>query len=146
MFGRLINQSYWPVLLQTDTVAGNKVDKRVRGIAISSSLTTLLLAVAAIVTPLGLHSTLRNTELDDVRFEYSRDASAMGLATQSRAGYNASRTCQYTFFNAPCPGNDDGVQVYSNETGAGISTLPGRDDAFITSESTKAYQEDYLLH
>ncbi|KAI5363196.1 hypothetical protein Slin14017_G068770 [Septoria linicola] len=101
----------------TDTVAGNKVDERVRGIAISSSLTTLLLAIAAIVTPLGLHSTLRNTELDDVRFEYSRDTSAMGLATQSRAGYN----------------NDDGVEVYNNDTGTGMRTVPDRDDAFITT-------------
>ncbi|USW57257.1 hypothetical protein Slin15195_G105760 [Septoria linicola] len=117
VFGRLINQSYWPILLQTDTVAGNKVDERVRGIAISSSLTTLLLAIAAVVTPLGLHSTLRNTELDDVRFEYSRDTSAMGLATQSRAGYN----------------NDDGVEVYNNDTGTGMRTVPDRDDAFITT-------------
>lgn len=82
VFGRLINYSHWPVLLQTDPLAGTKVDKRIRGIAISPALTTLLLAVAAIIILLELHDTLRTTYLDQVKFQYEKDNSAMGQATQ----------------------------------------------------------------
>ncbi|KAF2217266.1 hypothetical protein CERZMDRAFT_81197 [Cercospora zeae-maydis SCOH1-5] len=133
VFGRLINHSQWPFLLQTDAANGKKVDKRIRGIAITSTLTTLLLAVAAVVTPLGLHSKLRASEIQDIRFEYVRDTSALGMAAQSRVGYKPDRLCSDAITYEPCPGNDDGVQMIRNSSGRGLVTLPGRDDATLTT-------------
>ncbi|GIZ41400.1 hypothetical protein CKM354_000470500 [Cercospora kikuchii] len=133
VFGRLINHSHWPFLLQTDSVNGKKVDKRIQGIAITSTLTTLLLAVAAVVTPLGLRSQLRAGEAQDIRFEYIRDTSALGMAAQSRVGYKPDRLCSDGLSYEPCPGNDDGVYMIRNASGRGLFTKPGRDDATLTT-------------
>lgn len=113
---------------------GKKVDKRIQGIAITSTLTTLLLAVAAVVTPLGLRSQLRAGEAQDIRFEYIRDTSALGMAAQSRVGYKPDRLCSDGLSYEPCPGNDDGVYMIRNASGRGLFTKPGRDDATLTSE------------
>ncbi|KAK4501896.1 hypothetical protein PRZ48_007705 [Zasmidium cellare] len=90
VFGQLIQRSKWPFLLQTDTASGMKVDKRIRIMTILSTFAGILLAVAAAITPLGLHSTIRSTEADDTPFSYVKDNSAVGLATQSHSDYVAN--------------------------------------------------------
>lgn len=123
VFGRLIHTSLWPFLLQTDTASGSKVEKRVRIMSVLSIFASVLLAVAAIVTPLGLYSTVIEMEITDAAFSYVRDTSPIGLATQARDTYRANRICgALSIIN--CPGNDDGHTMENDGTGGGSHFQP----------------------
>lgn len=101
---------------------------------ILSTFAGILLAVAAAITPLGLHSTVRSTEIADALFAYVKDGSAVGQATQSHNTYVANRLCGASY-DLDCPGNSDGYRPFSNSTGFGVS---GPDDAFISSQYCKS--------
>jgi hypothetical protein len=95
-----------------------------------------LIALAAVITPLGLRSELRLSDVESTPFSYVKDASPVGQATQSHAGYTASRICRRGLLQAStCPGNDDGFDFVSNSTGDYLVQQPGRDDAYLTSKS-----------
>lgn len=100
---------------------------------ILSTFAGVLLAVAAAITPLGLHSAIRSTEVADIPFAYVKDASAVGQATQSHQTYVANRLCGASYY-ADCPGNSNGYHPFSNSTGFGVS---GADDAFVSSQYCK---------
>lgn len=129
VFGQLIQRSKWPFLLQTDTASGRKVDKRIRILTVLSTFAGVLLAVAAAITPLGLHSAIRSSEEAEVPFGYVKDDSAVGQATQSHSTYVANRLCGASF-NTDCPGNSNGYHPFSNSSVSGVT---GADDAFISS-------------
>lgn len=116
VISRLLNGSWWPFLLRTDTAATSKVERRV--LIIASGLTTslILLAVAAIVTPLGLYNTLRQKSSDETPFAFVRDLSPIGSATPKRDDYNTSRLCGWLMYKA-CPGQYHGFSWWTNDTG-----------------------------
>ena len=93
VFGRLINSSHWPLLLSTDTSSDRKVFKRVQGVTWLSSVVGFLLAVAAAITPLGVHIRIRLFRQDDVPFTYVKDISSIGQAALNRSLYHTNRLC-----------------------------------------------------
>lgn len=94
-------------------------------------LAAMVLGVAAAITPLGLHSTLRQQQSDSVPFSYVKDDSPIGEATQQRGDYSLNRVCGSTLFES-CPGNDDGYDLVYNETGVYSIARPGA-NGWITS-------------
>ena len=73
---RLIHSSHWPVLLAADSAASRGVSRRVQLVAWIQPLMLGLLAVIAIVTPLGLYDQLvLSDEAVYVAFKYVPDTS-----------------------------------------------------------------------
>jgi hypothetical protein len=82
---RTIHSSPWPTLLRSDTAATIGVQKRVKLVTWLQTLMKILIAVAAIVTPLGLYDdVVRDSTTTIEAFHYVRDPSPMGI------GYAAS--------------------------------------------------------
>lgn len=92
----------------------------------------MVLGIAAAITTLGLHSTLRQQQTDGVSFSYVRDDSPVGQATQQRGDYTLNRVCGDTIIES-CPGNDDGYDVVFNETGMYSIARPGANDWITTN-------------
>jgi hypothetical protein len=76
--GRTLHSSHWPRILNTDSAASHGVKGSVRFTAISQLLFLLLVTVASVVTPLGLHEAIVPLEgLKEEVFDYARGKSAM---------------------------------------------------------------------
>ena len=119
VFGRLINASHWPLVLSTDTSSSERVLRRYRAISWLSNIATFLLALAAAVTPLGLHSQIKLVDQDETPFTYVKDTSPIGRSTIARASYHINRLCGYFVFQ-DCPGSYHGYNfsTYPNGTGS----------------------------
>ncbi|KIX02557.1 uncharacterized protein Z518_08498 [Rhinocladiella mackenziei CBS 650.93] len=128
--GRFLNGSWWPTILRTDGAAMSKVSNRVIFISTFSTLGFALLAVAAVLTPLGLHNTITATSVQASEFVYARDVSPIGQATLPRDDYNTSRTCGWLMWTS-CPGQYHGFYTTTNESGAYLNW--DSDDAYIST-------------
>jgi len=102
-----IHSSYWPFLLHANT-SSKGANARVKFISILTTITTVLLAIASIITPLGLQDgPLLRSPYRLLKALYVADSSPLGLATPSRAAYTYGRICG-ALGPLPCPGNDTG--------------------------------------
>ena len=80
--GRFINNSLWPILLNSDSNSGRGVYPTVNRLAYLRPLGMGLIAVAAVVTPLGLHeAVLPDRAMKSVPFTYLQDMSPFGYGT-----------------------------------------------------------------
>ncbi|KAG0637128.1 hypothetical protein HOY80DRAFT_890179 [Tuber brumale] len=113
--GRMLQASMWPSILSADTAATDGVRKRVIFITRLSTITVIILAIAGVVTPLGLNEEVTLSPTESVPFEYLRDTSVFGQGTQSRSGYVFSRMCGWHPID--CPGISSGYSYFTNETG-----------------------------
>ncbi|KAG0634524.1 hypothetical protein HOY80DRAFT_928632 [Tuber brumale] len=113
--GRTLQASMWPSILSTDPAASRGVRKRVIFITTLSTITVIILAIAGVVTPLGLNEEITLIPTGPVPFEHLRDTSDFGRGTQSRSGYVFSRVCGA--FTMDCPGTFGGYTIFINETG-----------------------------
>lgn len=117
--------------MQTDGAATAKVSKRVICLSTLSTVGLLLIAAAAIVTPLGLHDKITATSEQASAFVYARDTSPIGQATIPRDDYNVSRACGW-LVDIPCPGQMHGFYMTYNDSGAYLNW--DSDDAYISTE------------
>lgn len=77
----------------------------------------ILLAIAAAITPLGLHATTKLGPSQDVPFTYVRDTSPIGRATYPRDHYEFDRLCgMRTIIN--CPGDFNGLNYTFSPNGS----------------------------
>ncbi|KAJ6463359.1 hypothetical protein C8R45DRAFT_1107722 [Mycena sanguinolenta] len=92
VIGRKLHSSLWPTLLRTDQLRGSGF--RVAFFSYLSLLTTLLVAIAGIVMPLGL-STGADLHAPSTTSSASfvPDTSPIGLATSPRDNYVYGRVC-----------------------------------------------------
>ena len=115
----MINQSWWPTLLDTDAGSGRKVAKRVEWLSYLSTFAAILLGVAAALTPLGLSTTTHLGSDQEIPFTYVKDLSPIGRGTPSRGLYKANRFCGFQY-PVNCPGTFEGynftVVTYPNGT------------------------------
>ncbi|KAJ7938300.1 hypothetical protein B0H13DRAFT_2176213 [Mycena leptocephala] len=103
IIGRKLHTSLWPTLLRTDSLRGTGF--RVTFFSYLSLLTTLLVAVAGVIMPLGLSAGADlHTPLKTTPASFVEDTSPMGLATSPRSNYVYGRVCG-AFGPVPCPGN-----------------------------------------
>src|SRR5437764_13557078 len=93
MAGRALQNSYWPEVLRTDTALNHGVRTHV-GIWIKLiPLMKALIAIAGVVTPLGLYDALGPANSVAAPFSYAKDASPFGTATPLRSNLSFSRKC-----------------------------------------------------
>lgn len=91
--------------------------------------TAALIAIAGVVTPLGLYDTLEPSGSARPSFIYVNDCSSFGIATPPRSNLSFSRTCStgHDLLHAPasCPYSGNNVIVYLNGTTYGWDILGG---------------------
>lgn len=86
--------SRWPVILRSDTAAGSGVNIGVRLLGLIEMCGVVIIAIAAVVTPLGLHESIVATKSDtNVPFSDLVDTSPMGIGTPGRSALGFSRSC-----------------------------------------------------
>lgn len=119
--GASLQSSLWPYLLRSD-VAGNGSSVRllVRVAATAMPLATLLIAVAGVVTPLGLGQEIVELEPTMGTFEYIRDVGPYEYGTALRGMHNFTRMCEQgpgmSAGPAVCPWSDNIIIFTQNET------------------------------
>lgn len=121
---RFLHSSLWPVILGTDSAATLSANMSTLFMSVFRIFMLVLIAIAAIVTPLGLHEGLvSQTESQSQAFHYIEDPSTFGLGTPPRtpASGKWSRICG---FASPyvCPNSPNKVLEFENATGSYIST------------------------
>ncbi|OAP60410.1 hypothetical protein AYL99_05412 [Fonsecaea erecta] len=115
--GRFLHSSYWPNILSGDTAASTKVPGRVVIIASLKTFFTVLIGVAAIVTPLGLYQDVLSGQKETASvFHYIADTSEFGYGTPPRTYLPWSRICG-AFEPANCPNSPQTITYFSNATG-----------------------------
>ncbi|RPA88872.1 hypothetical protein L873DRAFT_1724180 [Choiromyces venosus 120613-1] len=125
--GRTLQASMWPSLLSADSASSHGVRKRVIFITTLSTIALIILAVAGVVTPLGLDEEITPSFTEPVAFKYLKDTSTFGQGTNSRDGYLFSRLCGWTLWQN-CPGTFGGYTYTANRTGM---YLDGPDGAYM---------------
>jgi hypothetical protein len=130
VIGRFLNGSFWPTILRSDAAATSKVSRRSIFISSFSTAGLIILAAAAVITPLGLYEVIAQEQIDSLPFVYAHDLSPLGGATPSRADYNVSRLCGWLVF-LNCPGQGHGFRYTHNATGVDVSW--DNDTAYISS-------------
>ncbi|PHH74884.1 hypothetical protein CDD80_2766 [Ophiocordyceps camponoti-rufipedis] len=111
----MLQQSYWPYLLYTDSSQNGNVRKSVLWLSRLLPVLGVLLSLAAIMTPLGFY---RSSEAQASRadFVYAPDSSVYGQTTMERSRYSLVRTCGSTPQGPPmaCPYEQDNHPVLSS--------------------------------
>ncbi|RPA88871.1 hypothetical protein L873DRAFT_1849572 [Choiromyces venosus 120613-1] len=125
--GRTLQASMWPSLLSADSASSHGVRKRVIFITTLSTIALIILAVAGVVTPLGLNEEITPSFAEPVAFKYLKYTSTFGQGTNSRDGYVFARLCGWTLWQN-CPGTFGGYTSGANETGR---YLDGPDGAYM---------------
>lgn len=138
--GQALQTSHWPAILNSDSsVAGRGIRKSIRITALLRPIGLLLVAIAAIVTPLGLYETIAPDKRPvNVSFQYAKDASPLGLGTPSRSSLGFGRKCGDLLPQA-CPGTSVDIIYSSNETSASAD-LPGSYNTNIPPNITAFFQ------
>ena len=138
--GRQLHSSFWPILLDSDTATSRGVRTTVTLVTWLRPLTLILLAIAAVVTPLGLSDFVGPSGQPTlVPFSYHRDGSPMTYGTAPRSGLGFTRSCG-DFLPRQCPGTT--VQINYSDNGTTFSAeLPNDDyDMRIPKNLANLYQ------
>ena len=93
--GRALQSSLWPDLLRTDAALARGVRWDVRVIVKSIQLMIIMIAVAGVITPLGLYSEAGFGRAMSPRFQHARDESSFGIATPPRSNLSFNRECNW---------------------------------------------------
>lgn len=132
-----LQSSYWPTLLQTDTSTSVNVQGSVRWISRIGAIGLLLIAVASIITPIGLYETIESSPaLQTVPFPYIADTGPFGYGTPERSTLGFNRQCGVPTLTA-CPGSDT-VEEQSSESIS--SEFPFGYDSRIPTDKIKLLQ------
>ncbi|RDW63674.1 hypothetical protein BP6252_11219 [Coleophoma cylindrospora] len=119
---RAFQQSYWPDILRSDSVLSHGVRKDVLILTKLMTIASALIAIAGVVTPLGLYETLLPSDSIQAPFKYLADTSAFGYGTPPRSVYPFNRMCgdgnPLHGFIKPCPFSDtiSTVSTFPNGT------------------------------
>lgn len=112
MAAKILQSSHWTTILRADSVRPHAVRTPVFLASLAIPLATVLIAIASVVTPIGLYDVLEISGQEVGNFSYVRDSSAYFYGTSPRRGYNFSRQCSYRLNPAPCPFTN-GTLVFS---------------------------------
>lgn len=116
--GRALHSSLWPELVRADTGSNQGVRWDIRFLNTSIRLLNVLIAIAGVVTPLGLYSVQSFGDSTIPPFEYIHDEGPFGIATPPRSNLTFGRECNYGLtakaIPIPCPYTTDVAII--NET------------------------------
>lgn len=129
---RNVLSSLWPTFLQTDSVT-SKVNTKIRLLTWARPLGLGLVALAAVVTPLGLHQeVILDHNPQSVSMRYIADTGPMGYGTPPRSNLGFSRSCG-DFAAFQCPGTTTLIKYnVINET-----------DGYTLLNGTEVVNDDY---
>lgn len=121
--GRTLHSTYWPLLLGSDTAAHKGVRRLVYFISVAIPGTLAVVAIASVVTPLGLYETFQPTSGKvPMPFHYAPDMTPMGYGTPERSALQYTRYC-YNMYPVNCPGSHNVINRSGNQT-LGTYELP----------------------
>ncbi|KAJ9602902.1 hypothetical protein H2200_012682 [Cladophialophora chaetospira] len=137
---RNLLSSMWPLFLKTDAAATHGVDRRIRLLTWLRPLALGLVAVAAIVTPLGLYDDILPSKTpQSVAFTYMQDPGPMGYGTPARSNLGFTRTCG-GFLPVQCPGTTVEITYFQNDTYAEANITNDDYDMRIPKVLAELYQ------
>ncbi|KAH7400636.1 hypothetical protein DE146DRAFT_781147 [Phaeosphaeria sp. MPI-PUGE-AT-0046c] len=102
---RALHSSWWPTILQSDSAGSQHVALCVSVATYIGVFVAALVAIAAVITPLGLYDAISAGNRDTVAFTYARDPSPLGYGTPPRSDLGFSRTCEGRSL-VLCPGTN----------------------------------------
>ncbi|OJD16538.1 hypothetical protein AJ78_03315 [Emergomyces pasteurianus Ep9510] len=133
---RSLHSTYWPTFVGADSVASGPVSRTVQLEALIRPLTLGVVAIAAIVTPLGLYDAIVPSQSTSLRpFQYTQDKSSFGFGTTPRSNLGFNRFCG-NLGRTTCPGSDVVIENYPN----GTQYLPYGYDARIPPKTMDTFQ------
>jgi hypothetical protein len=107
--------------LRSDAAASKGVRRKVTFLVWAIILTTALVTVAAIATPLGLYETITPDKVSTlIDFHYVRDSSALGAGTPPRPSLGFSRICENG--NRACPNTGQNITIVNVTTSNGLTS------------------------
>lgn len=113
--GRTLQSTHWPLLLGSDTAAREGVRRLVYFISAAIPGTLAVIAIASVVTPLGLYETFQPTgEKVLMPFHYAPDRTPMGYGTPERSALRYTRYC-YNMYPVNCPGSHNVINRPGNQ-------------------------------
>ena len=120
MSSRVFQQSLWPFILQSDSsqIHGDRTS-----ILLVTRLVTwmsILIALAGIITPLGLYDALVPTDSVQVTFQYLQDKAPFGFGSPLRSNLPFSRNC----LDVPCLFSNTVEIVVQDSNGNTNKTYP----------------------
>lgn len=129
-----------PLFLRTDAAATSGVDTRIRLLTWLRPLALGLVAIAAVVTPLGLYDDIVPSKTpQSVTFAYTQDPGPMGYGTPARSDLGFTRTCG-NFLPVQCPGTNVVITYSGNETYASANITNDDYDTKIPKVLAELYQ------
>jgi len=127
---RIVQSTWWPSILSSDSATYNAVGHPVVALSVFSTMGMAILAIAGIITPLGLSDEIVVASVRNAQFDYIRDPGPFGIGTPTRDDYTFSRICGI-WGATPCPSQQWPEGVITNSTGL---FAPSRD--YILNVST----------
>lgn len=124
VIGRFLHSSLWPIILGTDSAATLSANKSTLLMSCFRIFMLVIIAIAAIVTPLGLYEGLvATTDPNPQAFHYVSDPSTFGLGTPPRTSASGtwSRICG-AFSPYVCPNSPNKLNEFENATGSFVSS------------------------
>ncbi|KAH6639209.1 hypothetical protein C7974DRAFT_127518 [Boeremia exigua] len=146
VIGRFIHSSLWPIILRTDSAATLVASRSALFMSAFRIFMLVLIAVAAIVTPLGLYEGIvGETESSLPAFHYLEDKSTYGFGTPPRTAISGtwSRICGFTYPIA-CPNSLNNI-TYSQNT-SGDFLFYDYYDSRIPADVVNAFQSGLVDH
>ena len=140
---RSLQSSVWPLLLRSDSAASKHVQRSTEIIVLLRPIALGLVALAAIVTPLGLYEAIEPvTAPHSVKFVRQPDEGPFGILTPPRSELGFSRDCSDVGGVLPgqCPGTNT-IITYANNSNSFNATIPNDDyDKRIPAQLAELYQ------
>ncbi|KAB8248151.1 hypothetical protein BDV35DRAFT_403688 [Aspergillus flavus] len=107
---RVLQATAWPSLIGADSTASKRVSWLVFCLGWAITVGHVLVSIAGIITPLGLHDQIKPAASTSVPFVYVPDRSPYGLGTPPRPDAPFSRSCGGSGW-VVCPGSN-GTDAY----------------------------------
>ena len=98
----MLQNNHWPTLLGSDTGLNRNVASGPKIISYLLPTISIIIAVAGVITPLGLYEGLWTATPTVVPFQYAPDASFFGRGTPARSPLGFNRRCGSPILK-PCP-------------------------------------------
>lgn len=116
MVARTLHRSNWPTVLRTDSSHNRGVRKDILIITRLYTFMGILIAIAGVITPLGLYEALIPASSIQTPFKYIKDTSPFGFGTPSRSNLTFNRLCSDTIgmTTLPCPFSDT-VTIFASD-------------------------------
>ncbi|XP_014561460.1 hypothetical protein COCVIDRAFT_22421 [Bipolaris victoriae FI3] len=113
---RTLHSTYWPTILSSDSSASKNVNPAVVAAVYLGIFTTVLVAVTAVITPLGLYDAMLSSKPQRVPFSYAQDLTPFGYGSLPRNDMGFNRICGSPEGSMSCPGSNFSVfrELYTN--------------------------------